>query len=223
MAPAIGTTPDRGAAFTALRRLTLGAGLLVLTGCAVGPDFRIPDLSLPTSFLRDGDEAAGVTAKQETLFWWQNVPDGKLRQLVEAVIAQNADLESAEASVRVEQANAAVARSFFFPLITGGFDASRQKISQETSSALSNNATIYSLHTAALNISYSPDLFGGTRRAYESAQSLARAQGFELVAAFGDELVFVDHGGRRFNAGGFFRHKACIVGLPEGELSHPGS
>jgi NodT family efflux transporter outer membrane factor (OMF) lipoprotein len=183
MAPEIGTTPDGRVAFLVTRRLALCAGLLLVSGCAVGPNFRLPDLSAPVTYLAGSDATPGVVAaQQESLFWWQSVPDGKLRQLVEAVIAQNADLESAEASVRVAQANAAVARSAFFPTITGSFDASRQKISQETSSALTSNATMYSLHTAALNISYAPDIFGGTRRAYESATSLARAQSFQRDA-----------------------------------------
>jgi NodT family efflux transporter outer membrane factor (OMF) lipoprotein len=102
-----------------------------------------------------------------------------LRQLVEAVIARNADLESAEASVRVAQANAAVARSLFFPTLTGNLDVTRQKIASGiVTSPLQSDASLFSLHTAALNISYVPDLFGGTRRAYESAQSQARAQAF---------------------------------------------
>lgn len=166
----------------AARCIALCGMLLALSGCAIGPDFRMPDVSTPASYLATGDATPGVVAKQDLIFWWQNVPDGKLRQLVETVIAHNADLESAEASVRVAQANAAVARSLFFPTITGNFDATRQKISRETSSALTSNANLYSLHTASLNIGYTPDLFGVTRRAYESAQSQARAQTFQRDA-----------------------------------------
>ena len=43
---------------------------------------------------------------------------------------------------------------------------------------------MYGVTTASLNVSYSPDVFGGVRRQVESKEALAEFQRFQLEATY---------------------------------------
>ena len=98
-------------------------------------------------------------------------------------LAASPDLSSARAALRIANASAEAERASFFPGLSAGVDATRQKSSGALSPVLSGPAQTFNLFTAQLSISYAPDIFGGTRRSVESAEAVARAQGFALKAA----------------------------------------
>ena len=50
-------------------------------------------------------------------------------------------------------------------------------------SPVSSNANLYTLHTAQLTVSYTPDVFGATRRQVEGAQAQTELQRFQTLAA----------------------------------------
>ncbi|MFX9016002.1 TolC family protein, partial [Acinetobacter baumannii] len=86
-------------------------------------------------------------------------------------IANNPDLKAAEAGVRMAQANALAVRGGLFPTLAATFDASRQHTPGATlASNVQSGSDLYSLHTPQLTVSYVLDVWGGTRRALESAQ-----------------------------------------------------
>ena len=173
-------TPQRG--FSVL-------ALLALCGCAVGPDFKQPaapgveritaaplahDMAGAQKLIADGAVPAD---------WWMLFHSPALDKLVGEALLANPDLASARAALAVANANAAAERAAFFPGLTAGFDASRQKSSNTLSPVLANPQPTFNLYTPQLSISYVPDLFGGTRRTVESAEAQARAQEFALRAA----------------------------------------
>ena len=69
--------------------------------------------------------------------WWEVFRSEHLNELIEYGILQNADLEAAEAAVRIAQANALAARGPLFPQVLANFNASRQ---QTPTQALTTNA-----------------------------------------------------------------------------------
>ncbi len=163
--------------------LLLGAACGLLMGCAAGPDFRIPDLSAPETFLPEGDKTPGtrtdVVTQTTTPAWWQGLRSEKLRHLIEETLAHNADLEAAAAGVRLAQANADAQRGALLPMLTGTFDTQRQKIAQGTvTSPVQSNANLFSLHTAQLNVAYTLDWAGGVRRSVEASQAQADLQAY---------------------------------------------
>jgi NodT family efflux transporter outer membrane factor (OMF) lipoprotein len=112
--------------------------------------------------------------------WWGLFQSRHLNKLVEEAIAHNADLESAEAALRVAQSNALAQRGALFPVIVGNFNSSRQKIAgQSVTSDAASGADIYSLHTGQVTVSFVPDVFGGTRRQIEAADALVDLQAFQ--------------------------------------------
>jgi NodT family efflux transporter outer membrane factor (OMF) lipoprotein len=117
--------------------------------------------------------------------WWELFRSRPLSAMIEQGIVHNADLQAAEAAVRVAQANALAQRGALFPTVTASFDANRQQIPNQTlTSTVTSGANTYSLHTAQVSVSYAPDVFGGTRRQIESLDAATEAQAFHREAVF---------------------------------------
>ena len=170
-------------------RFALCGCALMLTGCAVGPDFQMPALPAIKGFL----PGARATVPGATLIrgadiparWWEVFRSPRLNRLIQDGIDNNPDLQAAEAAVRVAQANALALRGTLFPLVNASFDASRQMIpSQTLTSNVPSGADTYSLHTAQVTVAFVPDVFGGTRRSIESADALAEQQAFQREAVY---------------------------------------
>jgi len=167
-----------------LRRTRLPTALLVavaltasLAACAVGPDYRRPDVALTQNYVQASVLApADEAASQE---WWRAFGDADLDRIVERVMAQNLDL--AQAQARIEQARAVARRSgaLRLPKVDATGSASTQRTSVESpigriadGLGAPRNYEDYNVGTQA---TWELDLFGGLRRERESATSEALA------------------------------------------------
>src|SRR5215471_19593611 len=90
---------DRGiiASPLVLALLTL---FLLLGGCMLGPNYRVPDAKPPAVFR--GASGAAQQASYADLPWWELFHDETLRQLIREALRNNQDM--AVATARVEQA-----------------------------------------------------------------------------------------------------------------------
>lgn len=171
----------------------LGIALVVtamLTGCAVGPEFQIPSAPdvagyLPTmgaSRLASRERAASAAFAHGAYIsdrWWELLQSPHLNELMRSALIQNADLQAAEAAVRVAQANALAERGALFPVVTADFNASRQRPAGTLSSPLATpTPSVFSLHTAQVDVAYVADVFGGVRRQIETTDALLDVQVF---------------------------------------------
>ena len=78
-----------------LSTLGLAAGL---AGCAVGPDYRMPDIAVPDSFLPPVVQIAQKITRNPGAYlieWWKSLRDPELDSLVDRAIESNLDLEIA--------------------------------------------------------------------------------------------------------------------------------
>lgn len=166
------------------------ATLLVLSlcaGCAVGPDYAQPKVSLPDRF--QGQSAveqrqAAVHADLET--WWARFNDPQLVRFVTLALAQNLDL--AQASARVAQAHAGVgsANAALLPSGNVSGQAARAYQSVETPLGQVLRSTpgfdrFGNAYEANLGVSWELDVFGGQQRGQEAA--LAEYQASQAGAA----------------------------------------
>lgn len=185
--------------FRPWRRFTAPSALLLgLAACAVGPDYQRPETVGKTAAYQSGAAAgsvhaapqAGRAGNPQTLdsgapvegAWWRlfGVPD--LDDLVARALAGNPSIQSAKATLAAARENTRVQKAPLFPSISGEFDATRNKTARSLSPVPNNNAWLYNLHTLQLDIAYTPDLWGGTRRGIEQARAQAEAQRFEFEA-----------------------------------------
>src|SRR5262249_14336948 len=89
--------------------------------------------------------------------------------------------KAGQAALTIAVANAGAQRGGSLPLVTGDYSGSRQKVAP---SAIADRSSPYTLHTAQVNISYAPDVFGLNRRQVESLEAQVEMQNFRLEATF---------------------------------------
>ena len=168
-----------------------------LCGCAVGPDFVRPDAPATGRYTADPLPAqtasAAVAGGVAQHFvgdrdipgdWWALFHSPVLDALVKEAIQANPDLAAAEAALRQARELRKAGEGAFFPLVQGGFAASRNKTGGQLSPATASGALYYNQYTAQLSVSYVPDVFGGTRRAVEMAKAEEQSTRFQLEATY---------------------------------------
>jgi outer membrane protein, multidrug efflux system len=148
--------------------VTLLAAMLVLSGCAVGPNYVRPKVNPPAEFR--GAEGAAQQASYADLPWWEIFKDEQLKSLIDTALANNYDL--AIAVSRVEQARqlAAVARSQFLPAVNYSVGASDGK-NEFVGSVAPGSPTVKGAFIAAGSVAWEADIWGRIRRLNESARA----------------------------------------------------
>jgi multidrug efflux system outer membrane protein len=143
----------------------LAALLVVLvTGCAVGPDYKRPPIASPVEF-RGPQPAAGETASLADIRWWEVLKDERLQGLIDEALENGYDVRLAAWRVEEARANAGIARSEFFPEIQGEAGWTRGRVSE----FLSPFPGPADLTNVSLGFSWEVDLWGRIRRLNEAA------------------------------------------------------
>lgn len=182
---------DTGSLKTARRMAMALVAALGLSGCVVGPNFETPDAPEVSGYLPKKAATIRKPSGHQLLAygadlpgdWWRVFGSRKLNELVELGLKHNADLEAAEAAVRVAEANALVVRGGLWPTVAANANSSRQVTPTRT--LTSNHADgrgAYNLHTAQLTVSYVADVFGGVRRQVEAAEAQVEMQDMQRRA-----------------------------------------
>ena len=161
------------------------AGLLILSGCMVGPDYNRPETVADTDegyfyagrHLQDVDEAAGTGR------WWERFGDETTTELVCQALSNNNNLQAAAARVLQAEALLAETRGQQLPNVSYNLGRSRGKSSFKFSDTrFSNLGTTFSQD---FSISYIVDLFGKLKRQERAAWA-------ELLAAGANERALVN-------------------------------
>jgi len=156
---------------------------LALAACAVGPDYRRPDVEVSAAY----KEAAGwkVAEPQDESSrgnWWEIFGDPQLSALLESVDISNQNVLLAEARFRQARALVAQSRAALFPTL----DASASITRSRSPSGLIGGTTagrIVDNRSVGLSSSWEIDLWGRLRRAVESSAASAQASAADLAAA----------------------------------------
>ncbi|WP_027713030.1 efflux transporter outer membrane subunit [Dickeya chrysanthemi] len=161
------------------------AGLLA--GCAVGPDYTRPAVSMQKKYL--GQEAVNqrhAVTHAELLTWWEGFGDPQLTRFITQALQQNLSL--AQASARVVQARAGLGAANAALLPSGNISGQAGRAYQSVETPLGRvlNSTpgfdrYGNSYEANLGASWELDVFGGLRRGREAA--LAEYQASEAGVA----------------------------------------
>ncbi len=154
--------------------------LAVLCSCAVGPDYKRPDVTdiTPPDWRWKISEPKDSLPKGE---WWKLFKDPTLDELESGAVANNQNLRAAVARIDEYRAAARLTRSQFFPVLSLDPSFSRQRTSanQPIAIPLPSSVKLTSMHLntfiVPLDLSYEVDLWGRVRRSLESAQAQAEA------------------------------------------------
>jgi len=147
--------------------------LMVISGCAVGPDYKRPDAPMPTSFKELQGWREALPRDQEIRAkWWEAFGDPVLNSLAEQVNVSNQSIALAESQYRQAQALVQLARANYFPTVGAGAAFTRS----------GDNLGAGNQHQVSLNAAWEVDLWGKVRRQVESSSASAAASFADLQA-----------------------------------------
>jgi multidrug efflux system outer membrane protein len=142
-------------------------GLALLTGCAVGPDYKQPAVAVPDQYREvQGPPAPAASLADQP--WWDVFGDPVLRGLIDEALVGNYDVRIAAWRVDEFRARAGIARSEFFPSINYGAESSRGRNSVYTSPF---NTSTFNSNQVNVNFGWELDVWGRIRRLNESAKA----------------------------------------------------
>jgi NodT family efflux transporter outer membrane factor (OMF) lipoprotein len=155
-------------------------GLVMLFGCAVGPDYKRPPVPVPMAYKElKGWREAQPRDNVIKADWWNVFNDPLLNSLEAQVSISNQSLAQAEAQYRQARALVQGARANYFPVISASASASRSWQPSSTNVSGTNPANQYSL---SLDAGWEIDLWGRVRRQVESGTASAQASAADLQA-----------------------------------------
>ena len=175
-----GDARPRTVCYSGIRRRGLSRGIcrslaaafisatLMLSGCAVGPNYVRPKVTVPADFR--GAEGAAQQASYADLPWWEVFKDEQLKALIKTALTNNYDLGIAVS--RVEQARqvANVARAQYFPAVNYSVGASDGK-NEFLGTVTPGLSTTQGAFLAAGSAAWEADIWGRIRRLNESARA----------------------------------------------------
>jgi NodT family efflux transporter outer membrane factor (OMF) lipoprotein len=176
-------------------RFIASSTLLLLAGCAVGPNFKrpappdvggytptLPSTTSSTSNVAGGEAQHFVAGRDIAGEWWTLFHSKPLNDLIERSLKANPDLKAAQAALLVARENVLAQRGAYYPSVASGFAASRSKSSNELSPVPNSTTFNYSLFTPQVSVSFVPDVFGLNRRTVESFKAQEQQVRFALAA-----------------------------------------
>ena len=177
--------------------LPIGSALFclwLLAGCAVGPDFVRPQPPAATQLTQGQEPTVTVAADGKAQHfergakiaadWWRLFQSPQLDKVIQEAVAQNANLQSAQARLRQSQENLRAGYGVFFPQIGGSFSPSRQRFTTAQFGAANAPGSIFSLFTSSVSVSYILDVFGGQRRTVEGLAAQVDYQNYTAAATY---------------------------------------
>ncbi len=175
----------------------LSAAAFLLAGCAVGPDFMRPAAAPVARYTADplpaqtaaapgrGGAAQRFRAGRDIPGeWWQLFRSPALDALIREALRRNPDIAAATAALRQAHELTLAGQGAFFPLVQASFNASRNKTAGVLGANTESGALYYNQFTPQLSVSYTPDVFGGTRRTVEALAAQEENQRFQVEAAY---------------------------------------
>ena len=147
---------------------------VLISGCMVGPNYRVPESAVINSsaarqdFVSSADPALSGAPVPDS--WWHLYEDRRLDVWVEEALKSNTDLRKADANLERSRAALKEAQALRQPnvAIGGGVQYAQLAGEQYLQRITPPRDTYYD---TALSVSYDLDLFGGIRRGIEAARA----------------------------------------------------
>lgn len=149
-----------------MNSIVLTTGVLFLAGCAVGPNYKKPELQTPDKF----SESAATQPSGDLSQWWKKFNDPELNSLIDRAIVQNLDLKIAIQRIREARALRGVSNSKLFPEFdgVGAYNSNQRSLNVGQSGFGDRQSESYQ---AGFDATWEIDIFGGLRREVEAADA----------------------------------------------------
>ncbi|MFH0752973.1 MAG: efflux transporter outer membrane subunit [Candidatus Omnitrophota bacterium] len=175
--------------------------LLALGGCATGTSVRpaliiptpktytsgaLSEKTLATNDVPGGNTQQFVLGDDIPAQWWQLFKSEELNRIIRMALSRNPTLAGAQATLREAQENYnARVGSEYYPDISANLSMLRQKSSPAAAGLPDGTkGSIFNLHHASIEVSYTFDIFGSGRKELESLKASVDYQRFQFEAAY---------------------------------------
>ncbi len=155
---------------------------VLLSACAVGPDYQPPASPQLDHFTHDqaAATAGDSPAPDNEQLFWQGFADPLLARLIEQTMAENHSLQAALARYQEAEALLRGTRREQLPSVTAGAGVSGQRLAEVERSQPDQERL--ELYQAGVTLSWELDLFGRLRRATEASEAELQAAGADRQA-----------------------------------------
>jgi NodT family efflux transporter outer membrane factor (OMF) lipoprotein len=163
--------------------LVLAGGILLLSGCTVGPKYIAPTVPPPPSAFKETPSNWTQASPQDQLpkgKWWEIYGDPQLSSLEETIAVSNQNLKVAYDEYMSARDLVRQARSQLYPTVAVQPTGSRDQLSKNRPNFVPSTASQYSDIAVPAEISYEVDLWGQVRRTIESSRENAQASAGDL-------------------------------------------
>jgi NodT family efflux transporter outer membrane factor (OMF) lipoprotein len=178
-------------------RVAAFATAMLLTSCAVGPDFHAPAAPETAGYTKEPlapqTSSADAPTGQPQHFdksrdipqeWWTLFRSPRLNALIERSLKNNPTLQSTMATLRAAKEAVYAQQGKYFPVAQANVNPTRQQTSSVLAPVLNSGTNPFDLYTAQVEVSYVFDVWGLNRRTVESLKALADTQNFQVEAAY---------------------------------------
>jgi multidrug efflux system outer membrane protein len=151
------------------------AAAVLLSGCAVGPNYKRPEVPLPVQFRAPEQLSEREAASLADLKWFEVFHDEALQGLIRDALQHNYDLRDAVTRVEQARANLGVTRSNQLPKLSPSSSLEVTRISRNGSLPIPEAIPVkqnINFGQAGLNLlSFELDIWGRLRRSTEAARA----------------------------------------------------
>jgi len=151
------------------RLIALSLIMLLASGCAVGPNYKRPSVTVPGTYRGAIPQEATQPAAESIgdQKWWEVFQDPQLQDLIHTALQQNYDVRIAATRILQAQAQVGITRADQLPTISGGVEA----VNQRSARSKFFPAFETSSNQVDLSLAWELDFWGKYRRATESARA----------------------------------------------------
>ena len=141
----------------------------LLSGCALGPNYRRPAVAEPPIFR---GQATAEAASFADAPWWEAFQDPTLKALIQEALRNNYDAAIAAARVQEARANVSVSRSALFPSLDYGAQAGRARFPLGGLNLPDGtDHRTDDVFVGTMSMSWELDIWGRVRRSNEAARA----------------------------------------------------
>jgi outer membrane protein, multidrug efflux system len=158
------------------------AAAMLLTGCAVGPNYKRPPVQAPAVYKTEGPWR--VAAPKDSFpkgAWWETFNDAELNSYEQQLLQANQSVEAAKDRLNQARALARVTSAGFFPTFSTDPNASRNRYSGHRPEVVTiGNPLTQSTYEIPFYLNYEPDLFGRVRRSMQASNAALQSTAADL-------------------------------------------
>lgn len=152
-----------------MRKALLLLTTLALTACAVGPDYRRPQVATPDQFV--GVDTAKVSIADVERDFWKAFNDHQLNEIIERALVANHDIRIATARLREARALRGEARLDFAPTVQGSAGYTKARASERQLAPAPNADREQDFYDSGFDAFWELDFFGRVRRQVEASSA----------------------------------------------------